>query len=79
MPKERSISPVPAGTENAKGIPNVHFTIPIELKNSDISGLMAIQLIIIPITVETIIAGINESAVCKMSCFVVKPNDFKIP
>lgn len=79
MPNDRSISPIPAIVTNAIGILNVHFTMPSELKNSDISGLITRQLIIIPITVEIIIVGINESAVCIMSCFVVKPNDFKIP
>ena len=69
----------PATVANTIGILNVHFTMPSELKNSDKSGLMVRQLIITPITVEIIIAGINESAVCKMSCFVVKPNDLSIP
>ena len=79
MPNDRSISPNPANTENKIGILNVHFTMPSELKNSDKSGLMVRQLIITPITVEIIIAGINESAVCKMSCFVVNPSDLSIP
>ena len=79
MPNDRSISPIPAITEKAIGILNVHFTMPSELKNSDISGLIERQLTIMPITVEIIIVGINESAVCTMSCFVVKPNDLSIP
>ena len=79
MPNDRSISPNPANTENKIGILNVHFTMPSELKNNAVSGLIIIQLIIIPITVEIIIVGINESAVCTMSCFVVKPNDLSIP
>ena len=79
MPNDRSISPIPAIAANTTGILNVHFTMPNELKNSDISGLIARQLKIIPITVEIIIAGINESAVCKMSCFVVNPSDLSIP
>ena len=79
MPNDRRIRPNPANTENKIGILNVHFTMPSELKNSDISGLMVRQLTIIPTTVDRIIAGINESAVCKMSCFVVKPNDLSIP
>lgn len=79
MPNANKISPIPAKTTNRYGIPNVHFIMPIELKNSDISGFMAIQLIIMPTTVEIIIAGINDSAVCIISCFVVNPIDFKIP
>ena len=79
MPNDRSISAIPAIVANTIGILNVHFTMPNELKNSDISGLIARQLKIIPITVEIIIVGINESAVCTMSCFVVKPNDLSIP
>ena len=79
MPNDRSISPNPANTENKIGILNVHFTMPSELKNSDKSGLMVRQLIITPITVEIIIAGINESAVYKISCLVVNPSDLSIP
>ena len=58
---------------------NVHLTIPIELKNNDISGLITRQLTIMPIIVDRIIEGINESAVCKISCFVVYPSDLSIP
>ena len=79
MPNDKRISPIPAIVANTIGILNVHFTMPSELKNSDKSGLMVRQLIITPITVEIIIAGINESAVCKMSCFVVNPSDLSIP
>ncbi len=79
MPNDRSISAIPATVTNRIGILNVHFTMPNELKNNDISGLIARQLKIIPITVEIIIVGINESAVCKMSCFVVNPSDLSIP
>ena len=79
MPKDKSISAIPATVTNRIGILNVHFTMPSELKNSDKSGLMVRQLIITPITVEIIIAGINESAVCKMSCPVVNPKDLSIP
>ena len=79
MPNASNIRPIPAKTTNRYGIPNVHFIMPIELKNSDISGFIAMQLIIMPTTVEIIIAGINDSAVCIISCFVVKPIDFKIP
>ena len=79
MPNDRSISAIPAIVANTIGILNVHFTMPSELKNSDKSGLMVRQLIITPITVEIIIAGIHESAVCKMSCPVVNPNDLSIP
>ena len=79
MPNDRSISPIPATVTNRIGILNVHFTIPSELKNSDISGFITRQLAIMPIIVEIIIVGINESAVCTMSCFVVKPNDLSIP
>ena len=79
MPNDKSISAIPAIVTNRIGILNVHFTMPSELKNSDKSGLMVRQLIITPITVEIIIAGINESAVCKISCFVVNPSDLSIP
>ena len=79
MPNDRSISAIPAIVANTIGILNVHFTIPIELKNNDISGLITRQLTIMPTTVDRIIAGINESAVCKISCPVVNPNDLSIP
>ena len=79
IPKDRSISPNPANTENKIGILNVHFTMPSELKNNAVSGLITRQLTIMPTTVDRIIAGINESAVCKMSCFVVNPSDLSIP
>ena len=79
MPNDRSISAIPATVTNRIGILNVHFTMPNELKNSDKSGLITRQLTIMPTTVDRIIAGINESAVCTMSCFVVKPNDLSIP
>ena len=79
MPNDKSISAVPATVTNRIGILNVHFTMPIVLKNSDISGLMTRQLIIMPITIEKMIAGINENAVCRISCLVVKPNDYSIP
>ena len=79
MQNDSSKSPAPATVTNATGIEKVHFTIPIGLKNSDTSRLIIRQLIITPITVEIMITGINDSAVCKISCFVVKPNDFKIP
>ena len=79
IPNDIMISPIPASAEKATGMPNIHLTIPIELKNSDISGLIAIQLTIMPTTVDRIIAGINESAVCKMSCPVVNPKDLSIP
>lgn len=79
MPNDRSISPIPATALNKTGMLNVHFKMPIELKNSDISGLITKQLKTMPITVERITAGINESAVCIISCFVVKPNDLSIP
>ena len=79
MPNDRSISAIPAIVANTIGILNVHFTMPSELKNNAVSGLIIIQLKIIPITVEIIIAGINESAVCKISCLVVNPSDLSIP
>lgn len=67
MPNDTSISPIPAAVIKTIEILNVHFTMPIEFKNSAISGLIARQLATIPTTVEIIIVGINESAVCKMS------------
>lgn len=79
MPNDRSISAIPASVEKATGMLKVHLTIPIELKNNDISGLITRQLTIMPTTVDRIIAGINESAVCKMSCPVVNPKDLSIP
>ena len=79
IPNDMMISPIPASVEKATGMLNVHLTIPMELKNNDISGLITRQLTIMPTTVDRIIAGINESAVCKMSCAVVNPNDLSIP
>lgn len=79
MPNDRSINPTPAAEANTTGILNVHLIIPIELKNSDIKGFITKQLTIMPITVEIITAGIKDIAVCKISCFVVKPSDFKMP
>ena len=40
IPKDIMISPIPASVEKATGMLNVHLTIPIELKNNDISGLI---------------------------------------
>ena len=79
MPNEASASPSPPKVTNVTGMPNVHLTMPIPLRNSATSGLITKQLIIMPVTIEIIIAGINDSAVCNISCLVVKPRDFKIP
>lgn len=66
-PNDASISANPATVTNITGISKVHLTMPIELKNSDISGFITRQLTIIPTAVESITAGINESAVCRIS------------
>ena len=67
MPNETRISPIPTTVINPTGTVNVHFIMPKLLKNTLNIGLIAIQLIISPATVEMIKAGINESAVCKTS------------
>ena len=77
--KANSISPIPAAEVNAIGIVNVHFTTPMLLKNIDITGLIIMLQTINPTTVERITVGINDRAVCRISCPVVKPRDFKIP
>lgn len=72
------MSPTPAIEMKPIGI-NVHFTTPIPLKNIETNGLMTNEFTISPRMVEHIIAGIKDSAVCKMSCLVVNPSDFIIP
>ena len=79
MPKDSNISAIPATVIKPTGTVKVHFNMPRLLKKTLNSGFMTRLLTKSPTTVERIIAGINESAVCKMSCFVVKPSDFKIP
>lgn len=79
MPKDNNISPIPATITNVKGILNVHFTTPRPLIKSAVSGFIIRQQTISPTTVDIIIDGINESAVCTINCLVVKPIDFKIP
>jgi len=59
MPNDRIINPIPANVTNTIGILNVHFTMPSELKNSDKSGLIIKQPIIMPTTVEIIIGRAN--------------------
>ena len=76
---DKSISPMPASVINTTGTLKVHLTIPILLKNRLMSGFIIRPPTIIPITVEIMIAGIKDSAVCNISCFVVKPSDFKSP
>ncbi len=68
--------PIPERKIKPTGILKVHFTMPIPLKNNEVSGLMMKALTVSPTTVERIIAGIKDKAVCKMSCLVVKPSDF---
>ena len=77
--KDKSTSPIPAMEINPIGTMKVHFTMPNPLKNSDISGFITRPPTISPMMVEMMIAGINESAVCKISCFVVKPSAFNMP
>lgn len=63
MANDSAMRTAPAIVPKATGIEKVHLTMPSELKNTDMSGLMIRQLTIIPITVERIIAGIKDSAV----------------
>ena len=63
----------PTGTEK------VHLTIPIPLRNNAVNGLIIRLHTINPIMEDTIMVGINDSAVCRISCPVVKPRDFSIP
>lgn len=63
----------PAGTVN------VHFTIPILLKNKDINGFITMHPTASPTMVDNIIGGIKETVVWTISCLVVKPKDFIIP
>ena len=79
MANDKRISPTPATVIKTMGILNVHLTMPRLPKNSAVSGFMMRLHTMSPTTVEIIIAGINERAVCKTSCLVVKPSDFKIP
>lgn len=60
---DAAISPKPATTLNAMGMLNVHFTMPIPLKNSAVSGLIITLLNTNPNTVESTTAGINDSDV----------------
>lgn len=79
MQNANSINPTPAPAIKPIGTANVHFTMPRLLKNKLNSGFTIKALIINPTIVEMIIAGINDSAVCSISCLVVNPIAFKIP
>lgn len=79
IPNDNAIKQIPAIVAKTIGILNVHFTMPRLLKNMLNIGFITKQLITSPTTVERMMAGINESAVCKMSCFVVNPSDLSIP
>ena len=77
--KVNNISPMPVIVINPTGTAKEHFIIPRVLKNTDSRGLIIKQLTISPIMDERIMAGINDNAVCKISCLVVKPSAFIIP
>ena len=64
---ENSTSPAPTMAINPIGTVNVHFTIPMPLKNNAVKGLMMILHTLNPTIVETIVAGINDSVVCRIS------------
>lgn len=74
-----STTPIPAAVMKPIGIVNVHFTIPIPFKNNAVRGLIMKLHPISPAAVERTVAGINDNAVCKISCFVVKPSAFITP
>lgn len=77
--KESPIMPIPAAVIKPMGTGNLHFTMPISLKNRPSSGFMVKPLTASPAADERTTYGINDSAVCRISCLVVKPRDFKIP
>ena len=78
-PKAKSIIPRPARILKPAGTVKVHFTIPMPLINTAVSGLIIKLQILIPIIVEMTTAGIKDSAVWRISCLVVKPRAFRIP
>ena len=73
------IIPIPSIMTSPTGTVNAHFTIPILLKNKDISGLITTHPTASPTVVDKMIGGIKEIAVWTISCLVVKPKDFIIP
>ena len=77
--KANNTRQIPAAVINPTGTSNVHFKIPSVQKNNDSSLLILMQPIVSPTAAEIIIAGIKDNDVCKISCLVVKPKDFKIP
>jgi len=77
--KANRIRPIPAAMTNPTGTEKVHLTIPIPLRNNAVNGLIIRLHTINPIMEDTIMVGINDSAVCRISCPVVKPRDFSIP
>ena len=79
MEKASRTSPAPAMAMNPAGTVKVHFTMPIPLRKKAVRGLMIREFIISPVMVESRTAGMKLSAVCRMSCLVVKPSAFMIP
>ena len=74
-----SISTMPETAIKTVETVKVHFTIPIPLKNNATNGLIITAETISPTITEIIVVGINDNAVCRISCGVVYPKAFIIP
>lgn len=77
--KDSATSAAPPTAVKPIGTVNVHLTIPMPLKNSAVNGLIIRHDSASPMTVDSIIAGMKESAVCNISRPVVKPIAFNTP
>lgn len=63
IPKADSTIPTPAATVRPTGITNVHFTMPIPLKNTAVRGFITKLLATSPTAVENMTDGIKLAAV----------------
>ena len=77
--KANSTRQMPAMMINPTGTVKVHLTMPIPLKNNAVNGLIRKAHTVKPTAAERMVAGINDAAVCKINCRVVKPSAFMMP
>ena len=71
MQKAKKIRQTASAAMSPTGTENVHFTIPMLLKNKATSGLMIRQHPTTPTAVEMVMVGIKVNAVCRINCPVV--------
>lgn len=71
--KEMIINPIPEPMIKPTGKVKLHLTIPMLPRKIERMGLIRKLPIVIPTTVEIIIAGIKDNAVWRTNCLVVNP------